>query len=211
MERGEPLWVKDDGLWKEATYEFRVEQGEPLGHHSVMLKDGGGRRVVCSCCTRLPAGGTPRGTDRCLFFGCWNEPGHYLVGPGRARVHDAARVEVFGATRFHLDGSLAPRKGRDGKVTCVAWAKDEREQQDIGYLPEYPQGQFLLHVLDNGFTAIQWWDRQQGDKRSACSSTILLEGVHTSEEMLTAARLHFPHVLENLKRGGIEIVEVARA
>jgi hypothetical protein len=72
---------------------------------------------------------------------------------------------------------------------------------------EYQQGQFLRHEL-LGFTALQWFDRCQGDIRGACNSTILLEGVHTSEEMLAALAEHFPHVLENLKRAGVELVEV---
>ena len=29
------------------------------------------------------------------------------------------------------------------------------------HLGECPQGQFLLHHLPNGFTAIAWWDRTQ--------------------------------------------------
>jgi len=74
---------------------------------------------------------------------------------------------------------------------------------------EYPQGQFLRHELDNGFTVLQWWDRCQGDSRGACNSTILLEGKHTTEELLAALAEHFPHVLENLKRAGVELVEVS--
>lgn len=32
-----------------AKYEFRIVDGEPLGHHSVYMDDGSGRRVVCGC------------------------------------------------------------------------------------------------------------------------------------------------------------------
>lgn len=53
MKPGERLWVREAGEWVEAIYEFRVTQGEPLGHHSVMLADGGGRRVVCGCKTSI--------------------------------------------------------------------------------------------------------------------------------------------------------------
>lgn len=54
MKRGSLLWVQEpNGSWERATYEFRVEEGEPLGHHSVMLDNGGGRRVVCGCKTSL--------------------------------------------------------------------------------------------------------------------------------------------------------------
>lgn len=51
MNRGDKLWVLEAGEWVEASYEFRIEEGEPLGHHSVMLASGGGRRVVCSALT----------------------------------------------------------------------------------------------------------------------------------------------------------------
>lgn len=55
MNRADQLWVREDShsAWQEATYEFRIERGEPLGHHSVMLASGGGRRVVCGCNTRI--------------------------------------------------------------------------------------------------------------------------------------------------------------
>jgi hypothetical protein len=78
----------------------------------------------------------------------------------------------------------------------------------LNYSGECPQGQFLRHVLPNGFTAIQWWDRCQGDGRGACNSTVLLEGTHTTPEMLEALYAHFPHVAENLKRAGVQLVEV---
>jgi hypothetical protein len=39
----------------------------------------------------------------CLFFGCWNEPGHYLIGPQGAYVPSNSRVSLYG-DRIHLDG-----------------------------------------------------------------------------------------------------------
>lgn len=51
MNKGDKLWVLDDGKWLEAAYEFRCVDQEPLGHHSVMLVNGDGRRVVCGCKT----------------------------------------------------------------------------------------------------------------------------------------------------------------
>jgi len=95
-----------------------------------------------------------------------------------------------------LDSKFAPQRDRGGPITF-----GER------WLDECPQGQFLRHQL-LGYTLIQWWDRCQGDKRGACNSTVLLEGEHTTEEMLAALALHFQHVLENLKRAGVELVEV---
>lgn len=48
MERGTKLWVREtpEGPWLEATYELRIERGEPLGKHSVYLLNGAGRRIV---------------------------------------------------------------------------------------------------------------------------------------------------------------------
>lgn len=53
MNRGDLLWIREDesGPWLEARYEFQCIGMQPLGHHSVMLTNGGGRRVVCGCKT----------------------------------------------------------------------------------------------------------------------------------------------------------------
>jgi len=152
--------------------------------------------------------------DRCYFFGCWNEPGHFLrESPGTPRLdhHERAKIELFG-DHLHLDGSLAPRKLASYCGGGLCWGAqknihDERLSID-SRSDEYPQGQFLRHVLDNGFTAIQWWDRCQGDGRGACNSTVLFEGEHTTEEMIEALRVNFPHVLANLAKHGVELVEV---
>lgn len=148
-------------------------------------------------------------SDTCLYFGCWNTPGHFLFTPSGKWDH---RLEYYGnqADRVHLDGTLAPRLLKRARTMCWAGMGDTIEKrQRITYdSEECPQGQFLRHYLSTGYTAIQWWDRCQGDGRGACNSTILLEGGHTSEEMLAALALHFPHVLANLKKAGVELVEV---
>ena len=147
------------------------------------------------------------------YFGRWNGPGHYLyrnVG-WYTSTSNYQRVLYFG-DRVHIDGNLAPRRvnetdnivfGGQGKtIDDRARARMRNRSQ------ECDQGQFLLHALDNGFTAIQWWDRCQGDKRGACNSTILLAGERTAGEMLSALDEHFPSVRENLKRAGIDLVQV---
>lgn len=151
-------------------------------------------------------------TDRCFYFGCWNRPGHCLVEPGGKRVPGGFQAE-HGIVRFsgdrHLDASLAPKKNqRTGVIACAAFAKDRDEYHRMQYFEECPQGQYVLHHLSNGFTAVQWWDRNQGDKRGACNSTILLEGKHTAEEMIAALHEHFPHVAANLAKAGVELVRV---
>lgn len=63
-DRGELVIVTIDGAEFEATYEFRVTNGEPLGHHSVMLANGAGRRLVCGCALRFELQGEAlRGGD----------------------------------------------------------------------------------------------------------------------------------------------------
>jgi hypothetical protein len=118
-------------------------------------------------------------------------------------------LETFGGGG-HLDGGLAPKfRPRDGGIGFAAELSDESERSRAYYSwQELPQGQFLRHYLTNGLTAISWWDRCQGDERGGCNSTILLEGEHTSEEMLEALERHFPRVLDNLNGKGIELVEV---
>lgn len=152
-------------------------------------------------------------TDRCFYFGCWNRPGHYMHRPDGRWDHSNG-LEYYGGGR-HLDSSLAPRRtkamyGRSGGGIVYSGSTSIKAAgQRITYdSEECPQGQFLRHDLDSGFTAISWWDRQQGDGRGACNSTILLEGAHTSEEMLAALAEHFPHVLANLEKAGVKLVEV---
>lgn len=145
--------------------------------------------------------------DRCLYFGCWNTAGHYLVSPGGGRS-GLGNDHAYALSRA-LDGQLAPMLDREGRVTFEAapgLSERERSLRSLK-LREAPQGQFLRHDL-LGFSLIQWWDRNQGDGRGACNSTILLEGTHTSDEVLAAGRAHFPHVFERLAAAGVELVEV---
>ena len=150
-------------------------------------------------------------TPTCFYFGCWNCPGHFSFAPGGRTVH-GDRIEHYGKGdhRHHLDGSLAPRKHASDGHLC--WGGQDGKERRIDYRSEeYPQGQFLIHHLDNGFTAMQWWDRNQGDNRGACNSTVLLKGEHGGGEMLMALHAHFPHVAENLKKAGVALDEVRRA
>lgn len=145
-------------------------------------------------------------TDRCFYFGCWgNTAGHYMRGPGD--FHARQRVSLFG-DHMHIDGSLAPRSDHGIVVwTAQGMTREERSRLSWG-TEEFDQGVFMLHKLDTGFTAIQWWDRTQGDTRPGCNSTVLLEGEHTAEEMLAALAKHWPEVLANLTRAGVQLREI---
>lgn len=149
-------------------------------------------------------------SQRCLYFGVWEHPGHHLVGPHGARVEHGPEWYIGGGERReHLDATLAPQDHPYGGLCFTGGALNDEERRRCHYdAKERPEGQFLLHVLSNGFTAIQWWDRRQGDRRSNCNGTVLLEGVHTADAMLDAARLHFPSIVANLTAAGIELVDV---
>lgn len=147
---------------------------------------------------------------RCFYEGSWGAPGMYLWDAhGR---HPPDGFEYFGrADRFHLDSSLAPRRMKRTGELCWCAMNGKSEWQRIHYdSEEYPLGQYMRHELDTGFTAIQWWDRYQGDSRGGINSTILLEGKRTSVEMIDALLTHFPRVAKNLKDNGVELVEVLR-
>jgi hypothetical protein len=151
---------------------------------------------------------------RAYFFGCWGEPGHFMHTPGGRRLYDArwCYLPLPGNNRAHVDGSLAPKRYRDSAGISCFWLEAQTNKRTQHYSgEECNQGEFLRHVIDfsdGRFTVISWWDRQQGDTRGACNSNFFLEGEHTSEEMLAALQHHFPHILENLKKGGIELVAV---
>lgn len=112
-------------------------------------------------------------SDDVLFFGCWNEPGHYLFGPSGRPVCRHEERAVYYGDHIHIDGTLAPR--RHQPTNSISWlgAGATKSARDTfrNNSSECPQGQFLLHHLENGYTAIQWWDRCQGDSRGACNST----------------------------------------
>jgi hypothetical protein len=141
-----------------------------------------------------------------LFFGCRDQPGHSLWGPGWASV---SRHSAWGLG-WDLDGDYAPRRSRDGRLVFTAPYSDVGVKQRVRFdTVECPQGQYLLHVLGEPghpcWTVASWWDRCQGDERGGCSSTVLLEGVHSFEEVLQSLLEHFPSVLANLARRGVEL------
>lgn len=150
-------------------------------------------------------------TDRCFYFGVWDGAGHYLYAPGGAPVRQQDRfAQRFLAGKISIDGALAPRRlNSTHELVWLAMLETVQSRATLDYRShEYDQGHFLHHHLDTGFSALQWWDRTQGDHRGACNSTILLEGRRTSEELLAAFALHFPSRLARLHAAGISLVEV---
>lgn len=148
-----------------------------------------------------------------LYFGCWGGlPGHFLCDPSGRRIYSAKALNfVVGPVTHHIDGSLAPRRMSDRHGGGICWgAQGKRDHAlDVSMRSsECQQGQFLLHNLSNGYTAIQWWDRCQGDTRPGCNSTIMREGNFAAGELKDALARFFPVVLANLKRNGVELLEV---
>jgi hypothetical protein len=143
----------------------------------------------------------------CYYFGCLRRgDGHRLYEPGDVPCrHDGSGVLRYGPAGVHVDGTLAPRvKYGDGGAKIVWGAYGGIPV----YTPECPEGEFLLHHLDNGFTAMAWWDRQQGDRRPNSNSVLLYAGKHSADEMVAALREHFPQVLKNLRRSGVTLRQV---
>ncbi len=151
--------------------------------------------------------------SRAFFFGCWNEPGHFMFAPGGGRTAYDFDNKFHADGGPYLDGSYAPRSGVRGAVrgrmcfTGEGATRDVRQRIDYDS-EECPQGEYMLHRR-GGFTLLAWWDRTQGDKRGACNSTFLLEGEHDEAAMLAALAVHFPHVLANLARAGVTLRQVA--
>lgn len=133
----------------------------------------------------------------CLFFGCWGSPGHYLFAPsgGKPKLTPQESYDIS----CKLDGALAPSRTPGGSIVYGGHMRAR--------YGECPQGVFLRHRLDE-WSLLQWWDRNQGDARPACNSTILLRGEHTSEELLEALAHHFPQVLRRLEDANVFLVEV---
>jgi hypothetical protein len=156
---------------------------------------------------------------RFYYFGCWNEAGHYMFAPDGRPVPYAERFEHYGDQHINIDGTLAPRRHKRGHIVWTGQARDRAELHRLEYdSEECPEGQFLRHTLDfhdhsklnkrTTFTVLQWWDRNQGDRRGACNSSILVDGEHTTAQMLDALAEHFPHVLANLQKAGVQLVEI---
>lgn len=115
------------------------------------------------------------------FFGNLNDDGHFLYRDGSNFRTRATAVERYGAGK-HIDGTLAPTQGHGA---------------------EAPQGVYAIHRLDNGYTAMAWWDRTHGDTRGGCNSVVLMWGDRTADEMIAALHTHWPKVVEEMTAAGI--------
>jgi hypothetical protein len=110
--------------------------------------------------------------DDAYYFGCWQEPGHYLFAPG-GRNAERHIPDDFPVSVHILDGGLLPPK-----------------------LPEVEGRASLAHI--NGWTILSFWDRSI-DKRGKCNSSFLFRGRLTFAEACQQAANNFPYLWTRFK------------
>ena len=105
-----------------------------------------------------------------LFFGCWEQSGHYLWD--RDRRYLAPRETSCPLKSSEIVGVFAPRGG-----------EDERRLQ-------------LTHV--HGWTVLAMWDRSI-DTRPGSNAAFLESGTLTVDQMIATAERQFPTIAARLK------------
>ncbi len=112
---------------------------------------------------------------KCLYFGCIDEPGHYLFD---------------GRFKFGKRPALVP-----GWSKWVKWAN----KRDGLLAPEFNgvSGRALLHHFD-GFTVLAFWDRSV-DSRGGSNSMFIVPGIKAFTDVIDIARVAFPGVFERFQ------------
>ena len=115
-----------------------------------------------------------------VYFGCWNEAGHFLWEPGRRSVRDFDAKRMRVPTANNLDGSelFLPRPERPG-TGCLT------------YLPAINR------------TVLAWWG-SPWDKRGAVNAAFITNG--NLGETATWQRFvqHFRDLSDEIERPTIE-------
>jgi hypothetical protein len=157
--------------------------------------------------------------SRVWWNGSWDQGAGISLYAANAVYERACPIEIkrgFYGTR--LDAGYAPRRvtrpfgltitpRADGMVYC-AQARNNSEWQDIQYRSEeFPQGQFLRHVVD-GCTLLAWWDRSHSDKRAGINSTFIVEGAQAIQDMLEWFPRFFPRCAQRIRDAGLSLVDV---
>lgn len=141
----------------------------------------------------MPTFDEVKGDVEVYFFGRWNVPGHYLYTPRRMCAHVP---DIWGPYGGKIDGKLQPLVDERGRDTL-----------------EEVEGAASLHMRTAAdgkrWTVLAFWDRS-GDKRGHSNSNFLAvspegRGFFTFEQMVELAELHFPTLMERLKKAGITI------
>ena len=106
-----------------------------------------------------------------LYFGCIDGPGHYLWQSLNGYPSRFAMQDPRNRLLHKLDGLLCPADTTEGVV--------------------------LKHFI-HGHTVVAFWDRSV-DSRPGSSSSFFLEGAHSYQYVIAAARQAFPKVLARIE------------
>lgn len=119
-------------------------------------------------------------TPKMYYFGPWDKAGHYVFDERGRHVPHTEECQIpwgHEGQNVGIDGVLQPG--------CVAG-----KSQYTRSCPEV-EGEALLHHKD-GWTALSFWDRSV-DRRPACNSTYMAQGIFTFEQMVGMAMIRFKH------------------
>ena len=111
-----------------------------------------------------------------VYFGCWNEAGHFLRGPGRRSLYDHEIRQMIIPTAADLDGSLLflPRPEKTG-AGCIT------------YLP----------AIDR--TILAWWG-SPWDGRGAVNAAFITNGNAGEDAAWKLFCRYFPELAEKIER-----------
>lgn len=144
---------------------------------------------------------------RVFYYGCWQEPGHYLWLPGSGGQPKKAYDQ--GATERRLLGSYPHSSER--VVGEIPWGYGldsgvvSRAVRD-GRVVDLRQGRAVVEHRD-GWTALSFWDYSV-DSRPGSSSTFVFDQILDGPTALAEARRAFSAVFD---RFDFDIVLVAVA
>ncbi len=102
-----------------------------------------------------------------FYFGCYQQKGHFLYGPGGHSIHNYNRVQLPGLNTDILtrpDAIFPPQK----------------------YLSGYNES------IVPPVRIVSWWDTSL-DHRPGSNSTLIGYGYDTGEQMLDDAEINFPN------------------
>lgn len=118
-----------------------------------------------------------------LYFGCWNEPGHFLFKPDRTTLRRYDPIAPYVLLPEDLDGSRV-------------------------FLPqpeEVGRGQ-LNHLIRNGecVTVLAWWDRTF-DHRGKCNAALQTDGWDTADGIWTRFGIVYESLAKQLSKPRIAV------
>lgn len=117
-----------------------------------------------------------------VYFGPWNESGHFFFYENGDKVYSEERKKLEWK-EHEIDGVMQP--GCPDPTDRL-----QRRGRQV-------QGEALLHHR-NGWTALSFWDSSV-DTRPGCSSTYVAKGTFTFEQMVELAKARFSERWNKMK------------